>query len=146
MEEKNKVKYVELVFENCEVAKLDVNMFKYFYMSGIHDTLSVNCFQYEKGEWSKHLGCDYFHIQILPEGLKQVLTMEQVTLKERLERHSDITCVDVTYEDGTEESYYVPWPDDEEFTNTYQTITNAGTDDAMDITISKENNLYEEMV
>ena len=145
MEQENKIKFVELVFENCEVAKLEPDMFKYFYMSDINNTFNINCFQYEKGEWSKHLSCGYFHIVILPKGLKQILSMEEITLEERLERHSDITCVDVTYEDDTEESYYVPWPEEEDYTNTYQKLESAYEKDSLAITISKENNLYEEM-
>jgi len=118
----NKIKFIELVFENCEVAILKPNMFKYFRLYGIKDIVDINCYQYNEGEYEQHKTCEEFSIEILPEGLEQVLYIEGITLKERLERHYDITSVEICYDNDQQISYYVPWPEEEDFTNTYQTI------------------------
>jgi len=132
-----KIRYVELVFENCEVAKLTPDMFKYCRLYGITDIIDINCYQYEKGEYEKHKTCDMLTIEILPSGLNQILSMEEITLKERLIRHSDITSIYITYEDGREISYYVPWPDEEEYTNTYQIQSPGYEEGSLKIEIEK---------
>lgn len=46
----NNVKYIDLVFENCEVARLYPNMFKDLVIENIAKNKKINCFQYENGE------------------------------------------------------------------------------------------------
>ena len=133
-----KVKYVELIFENCEVAKLEPEMFKYFSLYGIKDIVDINCYQYTDGEYDTHKTCEEFHIEILPNGLEQILYIEGITLKERLERHSDITSVCVAYDDNTQIDYYVPWPEYEDFTNTYQQLKEGFEEGALEIIIKED--------
>ena len=137
-----KIRYIELVFENCEVAKLEPKMFKYCRLYGITNIIDINCYQYEEGEYEKHNTCDMFSIEILPEGLQQILSMEEISLKERLEKYSDITSVWVVYENGEEVSYYVPWPDDEDYTNTYQLLSPGWEEGSLKIEIEKRETEY----
>ena len=140
----NKIRYIELVFENCECVKLKPKMFKYFRLYGVKDIIDINCYQYENGEYEQHKTCEQFSIEILPEGLKQILSMEEITLEERLKRHSDIVSVYIIYEDGKEVSYYVPWPDNEDYTNTYQELMPGFEDNSLQIKIEeRELNLNE---
>ena len=120
--DENNIKYVDLVFENCEVARLYPNMFKYLVIENIVKNKNINCFQYEKGECWDNLSCSYFAITILPEGYNQKMDWINQSLKERLESCNDITSIYLTYNTGEEEGFLVPWKEGNEYINEYQTI------------------------
>lgn len=120
--DENNIKYIELVFENCEVVRLYPNMFKYLVIENIVKNKNINCFQYEKGECLDDLSCSYFEITIFPEGYNQEMEWTNQSLKERLENGNDITSVYLTYNNGKEERFFVPWKEGNEWINEYQTV------------------------
>jgi len=142
-----KVKFVDLVFENCEVARLKPDMFRGLVAHKITKTYDVNCAQYKSGEISEYLHCEFFAIVINKEGLDKAKLEPDITLKdspqnlrERLKRWKDITHVDLIFSERRtkknklikRDSIYisVPWPKDEQFENHYQKhIVFDNTDD-----------------
>lgn len=134
--DENNIKYVELVFENCEVARLYPNMFKYLVIENIVRNKDINCFQHKKGECWDDLSCSYFSITILPEGYEQKMQWVNQSLKERLESCNDITSVYLTYNNGKEECIYVPWKEDNDYINKYQKTQFES--DSITIKIEKE--------
>lgn len=128
-----KIQSIELAFENCEVCKLLPDMFKCLYLEGIKENLWINSFQYENGETNRSKSCDEFGIIVNKKGLN-IITWNG-TLKDRLKKYKDIVSVTIYYEHRDEE-IYVPWNDEDEFSNKYQTIEE--TEEGIRVRISKE--------
>lgn len=118
----NKIKKIKIVFENCDEATLYPNMFKHLYIGGITKTYMINCFQYEKGELSKSIDCEYFTIEINSKSLNRITSDFKETLKERL-KILDITHIGIFFLGKKERSEYisVPWKSgDNDFSNLNQ--------------------------
>jgi hypothetical protein len=136
-----KVKFVDLVFENCEVARLTPKMFRGLGVYQVSKSYDVNCAQYEAGEMSEYFHCERFTIIINKKGLDEAELMPDFSalkdspqnLRERLKRWKDITHVDLVFSEKRtkknliikRDSIYisVPWPEEEQFTNHYQKHT-----------------------
>ncbi|MDD5014281.1 MAG: hypothetical protein PHW73_04140 [Atribacterota bacterium] len=107
-----KVKFIDLVLENCEAARLTPDMFRGLYIGGITRDLDVNCAQYENGEIGEYLRCKTFSIIINKKGLLEAKMHpdfgDSISLKDRL-RHKDITHVDVIF------SMKGKWPKEHEY-------------------------------
>jgi len=94
--ELEKIQSIDLVFENCEVAKLLPNMFDSLVIEGITENYLINCYQYKNGEVRKNLRCKEFMISINKKGLAQKMDNEY-TLNERLDRYKDLTHIDLIF-------------------------------------------------
>ena len=98
-----KVQFVDLVFENCESARLMPEMFRALSVSDIVKNYSVNEAQYRNGEIHEHLSCKRFSIVINKKGLEKAKLQPKIglidpkNLKERLERWKDITHIDIIF-------------------------------------------------
>ena len=116
-----KIKYIDIVFENCEEVRLYPEMIRLLEIEGITKSYWINCFQYENGETYTFIRCNSFSIGINSKGL-EVNTEEpfSTNLRERLTKHHDITHIDIVFEDGTSEYISVPWGKEEQYTNTKQ--------------------------
>lgn len=107
-----KIKYIDLVFENCEYARLLPNMFNSLIIDEITKSYYINCFQYKNGEVSEFINCDNFYIEINKKGLKTKTFMGEETVnivKDRILRHSDITHIQVYFDNETDEYIGVPY-------------------------------------
>ena len=127
------IEKIELVFENCEVCTLLPDMFKYLVIRGIKENIDINCFQFENGEINKDKTCEHFSITINKKGLNTITWNEP--LRERIKKFKDIVSVIIYYEHRDEE-IYVPWNEEDEFYNKYQTIEE--TEEGITVRISKE--------
>ena len=127
------IEKIELVFENCEVCTLLPDMFKYLVIRGIKENIDINCFQYKKGELNKDKTCEYFAITINEKGLNTITWNE--TLRERIKKFKDIVLV-IIYYGHRDEEIYVPWNEEDEYSNRYQTIEE--TEEGIAVRISKE--------
>jgi hypothetical protein len=110
-----KIKFIDLVFENCEAARLTPDMFRGLGVSGITRSMNVNCAQYNDGEMWESLSCKSFSIIINKKGLLEAKMEPDFKdpkwdrdLKERLEHH-DITNVDIVF------SMKGKWPKEHEY-------------------------------
>ena len=136
----DKVLKIQLVFENLEVIELYSDMFKCLSIYGLKINKNINCYQYRAGETQDMKVCEYFHIQINEKGMRQLGYMEKdKPLKDRV-RDCDITCITLIDENYNEENIYVPWNEEDEFTNKYQ--KNAYNEDNIKITIEERNDKY----
>jgi hypothetical protein len=111
-----KVKFVDLVFENCEFARLKPNMFSGLAISGIQKNYIINCCQYKKGECLEDISCESFRIMINNEGLKNAEFTDALdkneTLRDRLNKFKDITHINLVFSDNKKEYIQVPWKGD----------------------------------
>ena len=103
-----KIKYVDIVFENCEAARLKPSEFGCLIIDGIYKKYCINCFQYEKGEVCEFIKCKEFYIVINVKGM-MVKTLEGELLKDRIKSSNDITHIDLVFTDKTNEYITVPW-------------------------------------
>lgn len=112
MKEKDeKIKRIDIVFENCEVVELYPDMFTFLICEEINKSYLINCYQYRKGEFIESLLCKYFSIIVNKKGLNQKTKMgKQHTntyLKDRL-KWKDITHIDIIFKNRNE-YIGVPW-------------------------------------
>jgi len=122
------IKYIDIVFENCEHCRLPPHMLNGLMVQDITKSYWINCFQYKKGEINTFLSCKQFFITINPSGLKIKTEMggeTETSLKKRLLSCNDITNVQICFEDGTSEYISVPW-EGEHYTNELQTVKPDG--------------------
>ncbi|OGW44441.1 MAG: hypothetical protein A2Y66_01740 [Nitrospirae bacterium RBG_13_41_22] len=103
-----KIKYIHLVFENCDCLKLTPKMFRSLSVNGITESYWINCFQYENGELCYFLHCKDFYITINEKGLKAPF-MKGETARDRLLMDNDITHVHIYFKDGSSKDITVPW-------------------------------------
>ena len=123
MNKEKKLKYLDIVFENCETCRLEPNMIYGCVLDGLHKNIGINCFQYENGEIFEQTACDEFMMVINQKGLQQYSGFDDFKgkiLEERI-KSKDITHVDLIYEDDTNDYITMNWEDDyDEFTNKLQ--------------------------
>jgi hypothetical protein len=118
-----KIKYVDLVFENCEVARLTPPMFHGLWMENITTGYECKCGKGSRNEVGCNMSCGAFWITVNKDGLDKAKMspafLGSKTLRERL-KSKDITRVDLIFTNGKNEYILVPWEVDERFDNGYQ--------------------------
>lgn len=122
-----RVRYVDLLFENVESARLDPSMFSGLRIEHVAKSYNVNCWQYKHGEASVVLSCSYFAVTVNEKGLDKARLSgppDPGTLRDRL-RHRDITHVCLRFDDGSDECIGVPWLGGQ-FTNKAQKHKRSG--------------------
>lgn len=80
------IKRIDLVFENCEVASLNNDMFKDLIFDDIVEQKIVNCYHFENGENEVQKCCKYMSIDINKKGYEQKMNWQDITLEERLKK------------------------------------------------------------
>jgi hypothetical protein len=115
-----KVKYVDLVFENIDVIRLEPEQIEWFYMGGVNtDNIIFNNFQI-----IKEVSCNDFTIEIKDpksiEHLEHGFNDYKTTVFDRLQGN-DLTHINIVYKDGSDD--YIGIPYTEEQYNAYQRNT-----------------------
>ena len=118
-----KVKSVEITFENLDYVDIPAEYFGEFHISGIRtsiERLALNAIlqrtQADQVEFEL-LRC----VDIALPGLAQDDPMVEFSLLDRIKESRDITYLDLHYEDGNTERFFVPWEDaDDEYHNKLQ--------------------------
>ena len=113
-----KVKSVEITFENLDYVDIPAEYFGEFRISGIRTTierLALNAIL-------QRTKADYIEFEllaqvddVLPE-LTQDLSFvpdEQLSLLRRIANRRDITSLELHYNDGSSNQFYIPWEDAE---------------------------------
>ena len=97
-----------MVLENCEVIEIEPKYFYDFTLEDIKEKISrkaVNCIGVSKTAYKVLMSINKKADRInKPFGIE---TPEPDTIFERLKNYNDITGISLTYEDDTEETYYV---------------------------------------
>lgn len=130
------VKSIELVLENCESIKFLPEQIGIFCCNNIVAQVArVAC-----NSISKHLICEWMCIEIYSAANQKYTSFGQEsedTAFDRLMKFGDITAVEVTYEDGSVDYILVPWNDENDYSNKYQT-SYITEDNSLHILVSKE--------
>lgn len=104
------IKYIDLVLENCDVVRLDPEDVIRLSIDGI--TESIDYYGIYKGDSnvSRTHHCTYFGILIdNPKEINQIgfAYPDNTNAYEMITEYPDITAIDITYEDGSNEMIYV---------------------------------------
>lgn len=123
-----KIKEIELLFENCEVCTLKLNMFDFLEIDNIKLTKVIPL--YSNNEIKEMLNCGKLEILINKKGLQQKSQIANkiwnaYTLEQRLQM-PDVVAIILKYTNKKEELIYVPWNYDDELENKYQEIRKDG--------------------
>ncbi|KON87408.1 hypothetical protein AF332_11605 [Sporosarcina globispora] len=111
-------KSIDLVLENCEVITVERKYMGHLYMSNFNTTIS----RHDKKLLSSEV-VNEFAIEIhrsLDETTNKQGLFDKYSPIERLRKYSDITQIEITYEDNSKKHVYTHWHDEDEYDNRYQ--------------------------
>lgn len=115
----SEVKSVSFVLENCEVLTFDREYIGAFCVDGITNTISrIACNSIRK---QQH--CEKLYLALRRDADQQYDCFghpSEDTAFKRIDSCPDITSIEITYEDGTTETCFVPWHEEDEYINRYQ--------------------------
>lgn len=138
------IKYIDLVLENCDVVRLEPKDVNRFHIKGI--TEGIDYYDTYKGDShiSRTRQCTYFGILI--DKPKEILQVgfsypDNTNAYEMITAYSDITAIDIIYEDGTNEYIYV---DFNEYNDNYNiNQKNEYYNNMLEVTITESNSIEE---
>ncbi|AAO47448.1 hypothetical protein QCF18_09985 [Staphylococcus aureus] len=139
------IKYIDLVLENCDVVRLEPKDVSRFHISGI--TEGIDYYGTYKGtsSISRTRHCTYFGILIdKPMEIPQVgfAYPDNTNAYEMITAYSDITAIDIIYENDANEYIYV---DFNEYNDNYNiNQKNDYYNNMLEITITESNSKEEE--
>lgn len=135
------IKYIDLVLENCDVVRLEPKDVKRFHVDGITEGIDY----YGTSHISRTRRCTYFGILIdKPKEIPQVgfSYSDNTNAYEMITAYSDITAIDIIYDDDTNEYTYVDFNEYNDFYNTNQ--KNEYYNNMLEVTITESNSIEEE--
>lgn len=129
MDSKAKLSRIELIFENCEYCIIPANEIKLLLLNEFNQSINYT-------EWNglhEFTSCSLESLQIYKKYLLQNYSYmgdnehinEQCTLFDRIHNYNDIVSIDIYWVVGDTEyikKYYLPWNDEDEYTNKYQKV------------------------
>lgn len=116
----SKVKSINFTFENCESCVIPIEYIYSFSLSEISKTKSY--YPNNQGISETNVASKLFvHFENIFADFEGVTTCDELTVK-RLNRYKDICWFGISYEDGTDESYYVTWKGGSDYENTAQKL------------------------
>lgn len=136
------IKYIDLVLENCDVVRLEPKDVSRFHIDGI--TEGIDYYGTYKGyaHVSRTHHCTYFGMLIdKPKEIPQVgfAYPDNANAYEMIIAHSDITAIDIIYEDETNEYIYV---DFNEYNDNYNiNQKNEYYNNMLEVTITESNSI-----
>ncbi|UXR08197.1 hypothetical protein [Staphylococcus phage vB_ScaM-V1SC04] len=135
------IKYIDLVLENCDVVRLEPKDVKRFHVDGITEGIDY----YGTSHISRTRRCTYFGILIdNPKEIPQVgfIYPDNTDAYEMITAYSDITAIDIIYDDDTNEYIYVDFNEHNDFYNINQ--KNKYYNNMLEVTITESNSIEEE--
>lgn len=135
------IKYIDLVLENCDVVRLEPKDVKRFHVDGITEGIDY----YGTSHISRTRRCTYFGILIdNPKEIPQVgfTYPDNTDAYEMITAYSDITAIDIIYDDDTNEYTYVDFNEHNDFYNINQ--KNEYYNNMLEVTITESNSIEEE--
>ena len=139
------IKYIDLVLENCDVVRLEPKDVKGLHIVGITEVMDYYGMHKKDSNIGRRRHCTYFVILIdNPKEIPQVgfAYPDNTNAYEMITAHSDITVIDIIYEDGTNESIYV---DFNEYNDNYNiNQKNEYYNNMLEVTITESNSIEEE--
>lgn len=141
-----RIKYIDLVLENCDVVRLEPKDVSRFHIDEITEGIG---YYGEYSDGSQHISrtkrCNFLGISISKpkEIVQQCLGYEESTnAYDMIINHSDITAIDLIYSDDTNEYIYV---DFNEYNDNYNiNQNNEFYNNILEVTISEDNSIEED--
>lgn len=139
-----KVKEIELVLENCEYIKVPTKHLANLIIEDIDISIRRNAIN----SIDKLQTANSILIEIIkPETIKTLGLFneddeESLSCSKRLIQHEDITSVEVIYDDGSKEEFFVDWNWDNEYINSYQD-TQLANNGHLHVLINRKKSLKE---
>lgn len=134
-----KLTYIDIVLENVEVLKFDVEYIDYISVDNIHKNTV-----YSHDNLHEYLQCDELYLMLHPSANKIENSTTDYTEKslpfDRINAWQDIVSIELFYDDETSENIYVPYDGEEVNLLQSQIITSTGS---MLVVCSKENTAEE---
>lgn len=115
-----KIEKIKLVFLNGDEATIKANQYKDLEISGIKTEIAGNTGGKDDGSFYKFIECDKFCIEILPDGYMQYMKYEDERVGKRIEDLADLNWLTITYSNGHNDIYYMPWCNENSTFNKYQ--------------------------
>lgn len=139
------IKYIDLVLENCDVVRLEPKDVNRFHISGITEGIDYYGIYKGTSNISRTHHCTYFGILInKPKEIPQVgfSYPDNTDAYEMITAYSDITAIDIIYENDANEYIYV---DFNEYNDNYNiNQKNDYYNNMLEITITESNSREEE--
>lgn len=108
---------IDIVFENCEVARIPRKQINYFAIDGVKERITFNI----HGTWHNKVS-EHFYISIRKKYLEtQKMKDNKISILERIQGTIDIASVSIIYKNKMENNILVPWGT-QEYTNEYQKV------------------------
>lgn len=139
------IKEVEIVFENCEVAILPIEVIGSFHIMGIHDEIH-------------RIACNAIGIQTIAYEVAFELFQEADTINkcednslsvskpiERIQKNNDIVALNIIYDDGNEQYIYVDYSDNDKYAGeeNKNQKTHISSDGVLYVVISNNKGIYD---
>ncbi len=137
-----KVKSVEITFENLDYVDIPAEYFGEFRISGIRTSVERLAFN----AILQHTKADCIEFELLPQidtvlpDLRQELSFvpdEQSSLLKRIANRRDITSLELHYDDGTADQFYVLWENAESESRNNLLQTQMNNDGSVFLTIQQ---------
>lgn len=139
------IKYIDLVLENCDSVRLEPKDVSRFHIEGITEGIAYYGTYKGVSHLSRTRHCTYFGMLIdNPKEIPQVgfSYPDNANAYEMIIAHSDITAIDIIYEDGKNEYIYV---DFNEYNDNYNiNQKNEYYNNMLEVTITESNSTEEE--
>lgn len=126
MQKDKKIKSVDLVFENCDVATVEYNDIHNMHVVLSNRTIHI-AWGFNGGSFWDHLHASFIAIDIFrldqipfsPNGTTETKLLDRV-------KYPDITHIQINYEDGEFEYVSVPYKLKDRYSSIYQTVSYEG--------------------
>lgn len=117
-----KLKEIELVLENCEYIKIPTKHLANIIIEDIDTSVRRNAINsIDKLQTANSIYLDIIKPETIKTlGLFEVEDEESLSCSKRLIQYADITSVEVVYNNGSKETYFVDWNWGNEYLNSYQ--------------------------
>ncbi|MDP4468663.1 hypothetical protein [Staphylococcus hyicus] len=120
---KRKIIEIELITENCEEIHLNIKDVYFFRLNKISKQLIFCDYNVDKGEVIESLICNDFEVWISnPKSIPyNDARNRKITIYDRLLEFQDISIVNLKFDDGTYEGFYLEYDEDHQENNKLQT-------------------------
>ncbi|MCQ9301403.1 hypothetical protein NQ043_09715 [Staphylococcus hyicus] len=120
---KRKIIEIELITENCEEIHLNIKDVYFFRLNKISKQLIFCDYNVDKGEVNESLICNDFEVWISnPKSIPyNDAKNRKITIYDRLLEFQDISIVNLKFDDGTYEGFYLEYDEDHQENNKLQT-------------------------
>lgn len=133
------IKYIEIQFENCEVANIPREALNNFWLANIKLNIHIcaNAVIEDKEAETVWMVIDKEYTDNHYSSFADYFEDKKPNITDRLTNYNDITHIYINYNDGTEDCYSCVWAGDSEYNNEAQIVTIEDKDRCVCIDIKR---------